>query len=101
VCWGRCRRKRGRADHGDAADVAGVGAALDGLVEAIPEIGTYRHGPDAGVNEGNFDYVVVGDFASKDDYVVYRDHPEHQAMIKALIVGNVADRAAVQYEVAG
>ena len=45
-----------------------------------------------------FDYVVVGDFVSADDYVTYRDHPTHQAFIANLIAGRVADRAAVQYE---
>jgi hypothetical protein len=86
------------ADDVDADHVAAVAAGLDGLVDAIPEIRSYRHGPDAGVNAGNFDYVVVGDFVSADDYVTYRDHPTHQAFIANLIAGRVADRAAVQYE---
>ncbi|HEY5663613.1 MAG TPA: Dabb family protein [Ilumatobacter sp.] len=88
-------------DDVDAAHVAAVSAALDGLVAAIPEIRSYRHGPDAGVNSGNYEYVVVGDFDSADDYVVYRDHPAHRAMIADLITGRVAERAAIQYETAG
>lgn len=87
------------ADEADAGHVDAVAAGLDELVDLIPEIRAYRHGPDAGVNEGNYDYVVVGDFASRDDYVVYRDHPAHQALIRDLIAGRVAGRAAVQYEI--
>jgi hypothetical protein len=79
---------------------AAVRAALSTLPGRIPEIADYRHGPDAGINDGNFDYVVVADFASRDHYLVYRDHPDHQAVIAELITGHVAARAAVQYEIA-
>lgn len=88
------------ADGVDEAHVAKVAAALDNLVETIPEIGVYRHGPDVGVNDGNFDYVVVGDFGSLDDYIVYRDDSGHREMISTLIAGHISERASVQYEVA-
>jgi len=87
-------------DDVDSAHPAAVGAALSTLPDLIPEIAVYRHGPDAGVNEGNFDYVVVADFASRDDYLVYRDHPEHRAVIAEMITGRVASRAAGQYDIA-
>lgn len=89
------------ADDVDDAHVAAVAAGLDELPGAIPEIVQYRHGPDVGINEGTYDYVVVGDFASADDYVAYRDHPVHRAFIERLITGRVTDRAAVQYEIEG
>lgn len=89
------------ADDVDDDHVAAVTAGLDGLPAQIPEIVAYRHGPDVGINAGNFDYVVVGDFASADDYLVYRDHPEHRAFIERLIAGRVSDRSAVQYEIGG
>lgn len=87
------------ADDVDGAHVAAVAAGLDGLVAAIPEIRRYRHGPDAGVSDGNYDYVVVGDFDSVDDYRRYRDHEAHRALIRDLIAGRLAERAAVQYEI--
>jgi len=59
------------------AQVAELSAGLDRLPAAIPEIAAYRHGRDAGINDTSWDYAVVGDFASTDDYVVYRDHPVH------------------------
>ncbi len=81
----------------DAAHVAEVARRLDELPDAISAIRSYRHGVDAGLNHANFDYVVVADFDSADDYVDYRDHPVHAAFIADVIAGRVAERAAVQY----
>ena len=83
----------------DAAYVETVAQQLDALRASIPQIVDYQHGPDAGINAGNFDYVVVGDFADVDDYLVYRDHPDHQAFIAGYIAGRLHSRAAVQYEI--
>jgi hypothetical protein len=85
-------------DDVDAAHIAATGAALDALVATIPEVGDYRHGPDVGLTDGNYDYVIVGEYASVDDFVTYRDHPDHQAMIQQFIAGRVSARAAVQYD---
>lgn len=84
-------------DTVDDEQVAAIRAGLSTLPGLIPQIADYRFGGDAGVNEGNFDFVVVADFASVDDYLVYRDHPDHRALIADLVTGNVAARAAVQY----
>lgn len=83
-----------------AADVADLGRGLDTLPRAIAEIARYQHGPDLGVNSGNFDYVVVGDFATVEDYLVYRDHPVHQQLIVDVIAPLIAERSAVQYRIA-
>jgi len=83
----------------DAAYVVTVGQQLDALPDLIPEIGAYLHGPDAGINNGNFDYVLVADFASVEDYLVYRDHPDHQAFIANYLAGRLHSRSAVQYQV--
>ncbi len=80
-------------------EVSATGRALDALPALVPTIRGYRHGGDAGVNSGNFDYVVVADFDDVEGYLAYRDHPDHQALIAAHIAGRVADRAAVQFEV--
>jgi hypothetical protein len=85
----------------DDTHVAELGRGLDELGRTMAGVVAYHHGPDAGVNQSNFDYVVVGDFAGVDDYIAYRDHPEHQALIARLIAGYVADRSAVQYELTG
>ena len=87
-------------DDVDDEHVAAVAAGLDRLVATLPTIDNYRHGRDLGLGEGNADYVIVGDFASVDDYIAYRDHPDHQAFIAELIAGRVTQRSAVQYDVA-
>jgi hypothetical protein len=80
--------------------IEGVSAALRRLSVVIPEIRDYRFGPDLGVNEGNADFVVVADFDSLDDYLVYRDHPDHRAVVNETIRPLLADRTAVQYQLA-
>jgi hypothetical protein len=81
---------------GDASR-ATIKAALDELPALIPTIRSYVVGLDAGVNAGNHDIVVVADFDDVDGYLVYRDHPEHQRVIREHIAPNLAGRAAVQH----
>jgi Stress responsive A/B Barrel Domain len=83
-----------------AEDIAAVEAGLGQLPGQIPEIERYTFGADAGINEGNFQFVVVADFASQDDYLVYRDHPVHQAFIAERIRPHLAERGSVQFETA-
>ena len=82
---------------------AALAAGLAGMPAATGAIAAehYRHGPDAGLNPASWDYVVVADFASADDYLAYRDHPDHRALIRDLAEPIVAERASVQYEIAG
>ncbi len=80
------------------ADIEAMGAALDALVATVPEVVEYRHGADLGITDGNFDYVIVGEYASVEDYVTYRDHHEHQRIIAEMIKPKVKSRAAVQYD---
>jgi Stress responsive A/B Barrel Domain len=75
-----------------------VKAKLAELPAVIPAIGTLSLGTDAGVNPGNFDFVVVGDFAGKADYLAYRDHPAHRAVVDEYIKPILGARAAIQYE---
>lgn len=86
------------ADGVAEPEIGAMAKALDALIATVPEVMAYRHGPDLGIADGNFDYVIVGDYASAEDYAVYRDHPEHQRIIAELIKPHVAQRAAVQYE---
>lgn len=77
-------------------------AVRDGLAEleaTIPEIVSYRYGPDLALNEGNADFGVVADFASVADYETYRDHPAHQAFIQRCIAPIRDERWALQLEV--
>jgi hypothetical protein len=85
----------------DATDEqkAAVTAELRKLPALIPQLRSYTVGPDAGINQGNHDYAVVAEFDSVDDYLVYRDHPRHQAVIAEHIKPILATRAAAQLSV--
>jgi hypothetical protein len=80
------------------ADVAAIEEGLSKLPAEVPEIQRYSFGRDAGLNDGNFDFVIVADFATADDYRVYRDHPAHRAFIEQHTQPNMAERTVVQYE---
>ncbi|HWJ98817.1 MAG TPA: Dabb family protein [Acidimicrobiales bacterium] len=81
----------------DPGQVDALAAGLRELPAIIPELAAYQVGPDLGIGEGTWDFAVVADFASTDDFAVYRDHPEHQARIQALVLPITAERVAVQY----
>ena len=46
-------------DDVDEAHVAAVSTALNTIPGKIDVLRGYRHGPDVGISDGNFDYVVV------------------------------------------
>lgn len=75
-----------------------VAARLGELPGAVPEIREYSLGTDAGVNPGGYDFVLVADFADKDGYLAYRDHPSHRAVVDEFVTPIAAQRAAIQYE---
>ena len=76
-----------------------VQSGLNALPARIHEIRNYTVGADAHLNDANFDLVVVADFDDVDGYLVYRDHPDHVAVITEHIRPILADRAAVQHEI--
>ncbi len=67
------------------------------LPGTIGEIRDYHVGLDAGMNPGNYQFAVVADFDSVEDYLVYRDHPVHRDIIGKYVTPIVGQRAAVQY----
>jgi len=81
------------------ADVAAIVEGLAGLPHAIAEIAAYRFGRDLAINDGNADFAVVADFAGVDDYIAYRDHPLHRALIAERIAPHIESRTAVQFEI--
>lgn len=79
-------------------DVAAIEEGLAALSDVIDTVRSLRLGRDAGINEGNYDFVVTADFDDADGYVVYRDHPAHVAVAVDQIRPHIADRASVQFE---
>ncbi|WP_041442083.1 MULTISPECIES: Dabb family protein [Thermomonospora] len=75
-----------------------VAARLSELPARIPQIKSYSMGVNAKVNPGGYDFVIVADFASREDYLIYRDHPDHRAVVNEVIQPLLGERAAIQYE---
>jgi hypothetical protein len=71
-------------------------AALDGLPQAIPQIRSYRHGRDAGIRESSWDYGLVAEYDSADDFQTYLAHPAHQQIVQEILEPISAQRASVQ-----
>lgn len=80
---------------GQQEEVAEKLGELPGVIE---EIQGYSMGADAGVNPGAYDFALVADFAGREGFLAYRDHPAHRAVIEQYIAPIVAERASVQYE---
>jgi hypothetical protein len=78
--------------------LAEVSAGLDGLGQ-MEVIRSFRHGPDAGVREGNYDYAVVADFDDQAGWEIYQADEGHQQLIAELLAPYIADRAAVQFAI--
>lgn len=82
----------------DAAHIAATKAALDRLPSVIPEIVSFLNGPDLRAVPATWDYAVTADFASLDDFFIYREHPEHQHFVKDYLT-DFCQRFAVQFSV--
>ena len=80
------------------ADVDRVTAALTALTATLDGVDSYRCGPDVSRTPNSFDYAVIGEFPSREDFVAYRDHPEHQRILTELIGPNLDTRVVVQLE---
>jgi len=70
---------------------------LNELPGVIPELRAYAVGGDVGLSPGNVDFGVVADFADREAYLVYRDHPTHREVIEECVKPIVAERHAIQY----
>ena len=81
------------------AQVQAVEDALSTLPARLPQLRAYVIGRDLALNEANASFAVVADFASVDDYIAYRDDPEHRRIIAELIAPILAARTGAQYEI--
>jgi len=85
-------------DDVSAEAKAAVSAGLDEMAK-LDGVAAYSHGPDAGISDGNWDYVVVADFADPDTYSAYATNVDHVALIQTHIKPNISARAAVQFDI--
>lgn len=79
-----------------ATDVEQVAAALTALAPALSGVQSYRCGPDVSRTPDSYDFAVVGVFDGREDFLAYRDHPEHQRILTELIAPHLAHRIVVQ-----
>jgi len=91
-----CVMFRWTDDATDAAK-AEVVRGLDRMTE-LDCVASMVHGPDAGLVDANWDYVVNAEFTSGDRYLEYAQDADHLALIAEVIRPILSDRAAVQFE---
>jgi hypothetical protein len=82
----------------DGFDDQPVAEALKSLVPQLHGVQTYICGSDIGLTPSSYDFAVVGVFDSRDDFMTYRDHPEHQRILNEMIIPNLDRRTVVQLE---
>lgn len=78
------------------ADPAAIADALRALVADLAGVQSYLCGPDAGGAPGAYDFAVVGSFDDEECFAAYRDHPEHQRILREMIRPHVESRTVVQ-----
>lgn len=71
---------------------------LTDLAARLDGVESYLCGADVGLSAGAHDYAIVGRFAGRDEFVAYRDHPEHQRILTELIAPALSERVVVQLE---
>ena len=86
-------------DGATAEQIRAVEDALSTLPARLAVLQSYAIGPDLRLADGNAAFAVTADFATVDDYVVYRDDPEHRRIITELIAPILAGRSTAQYEI--
>jgi hypothetical protein len=86
---------RWRADS-TADQRASAIAALHAFAADVADLAVVSVGPDAGLSEGNYDIVVMAEFADSDGYLAYAADPRHRALLANHIVPILDTRVAVQ-----
>ena len=81
-----------------AATCDRVTEALTALIPQLQGVQSYLCGPDIGLTPSAHDYAVVGTFTTRIDFEKYRDHPDHQCILRELIVPQLDRRTVVQLE---
>ena len=80
----------------DAAELAAVQQGMRELT--TPGIVRMTSGTDAGLRDGNWDYVIVADFADVAAYRAYDEDAAHNAL-RARLVPMVEQLARAQFEI--
>jgi hypothetical protein len=79
-----------------AVDVDDLLRKFGELPSRIPSIQRLSAGADEKLTDGNYDFVLIVDFPSADDWREYNTNADHLEIAYA-IAPNLAERCAVQY----
>jgi hypothetical protein len=79
-------------------DDAALADALRGLVSRFDGVRSYVCGADVGFSPNTYDFAIVGAFDTRESFIAYRDHPDHQQILTDMILPNAESRVAVQLE---
>jgi hypothetical protein len=86
------------ASDASQGQIDAIAQALATLPSRLPNLRSFTFGCDAGINAGQASFAVVADFDTVDDYIAYRDDPEHRRILADLITPVLAGRTAAQFE---
>ena len=78
--------------------VAAATTALGALPSQIDALVEYRCGSDLELMDGTWDFVIVADVADADDFITYKDHPAHRAVVANFMAPIIAEGARIQFE---
>jgi hypothetical protein len=78
--------------------VAAFADALEGLIPDLPMVRSFRHGSDIGSAMNHWDYGVVAEFDSLDDYRAYSSDPRHLDIAVTLGKPIAEESSRVQFE---
>ena len=77
-------------------------ALVDGLAkmpQVMEFIRRYEYGPDLRLGDNTYDFGLVADFDSENDWRRYTSNPDHQILVHNLIRPVAEELVSIQYEV--
>ena len=80
-----------------AEQIAAATAALRELPSIIEPLRKYTVGSDLELGEGRWNFGIVADFDDAAGWLVYDQHPDHNAARADLLAPIVAERASIQF----
>jgi hypothetical protein len=93
VSW----KLKAQDDAGKAQAFTEMAEALGALPHLIPEIKSFHIGRDLDATDGNWDVVLMVDYATVAGLATYQAHPEH-VKAGAIVRERVTERATVDFE---